>query len=63
MNILEDYKRTRQKLFDAAGIQPQSKIVSTNGAIKMFIISKPVQASRLSSYTVVVDMQAIGLIL
>ena len=34
MNILEDYKRTRQKLFDAAGIQPQSKVVSTNGAIK-----------------------------
>ena len=34
MNILEDYKQTRQKLFDAAGIQPQSKIVSTNGAIK-----------------------------
>jgi len=34
MNIIEEYKRTRQKLFDAAGIQPQSKIISTNGHVK-----------------------------
>ena len=32
--IIEHYKSTRQQLFDAAGIHPQSKIVATNGAIK-----------------------------
>src|SRR5437762_6362991 len=34
LNIVDEYKRTRQKLFDAAGIQPQSKIVTTNGQVK-----------------------------
>ncbi len=34
MNVIEEYKLTRQRLFDATGIQPQSKIVSTNGQVK-----------------------------
>ena len=34
MNIIEEYKQTRQRLFDATGIQPQSKIASTNGQVK-----------------------------
>ena len=32
--IIEKYKNTRQKLFDAEGIQPESKIVATNGPVK-----------------------------
>ena len=34
MSLTEEYKRTRQLLFDREGIQPQSKIVTTNGPVK-----------------------------
>lgn len=34
MNAIEEYKRTRQILFDEEGILPSSKIVSTNGPVK-----------------------------
>ena len=34
MNANEKYKRSRQILFDLEGIQPESKIVSTNGPVE-----------------------------
>lgn len=34
MNTTEEFKRTRKILFDKEGIQPQSKIVTTNGPVK-----------------------------
>ena len=34
MNAVEEYKRTRQILFDKEGIQPLSKIVATKGPVK-----------------------------
>ena len=34
MDSIEKYKSTRQKLFDAPGVQPESKFVSTNGPVK-----------------------------
>ncbi len=34
MDAIKKYKSTRQKLFDVAGIQPQSKFTVTNGPIK-----------------------------
>lgn len=34
MDTIKKYKSTRQKLFDAEGIQPQSKFAVTNGPIK-----------------------------
>jgi pimeloyl-ACP methyl ester carboxylesterase len=36
MNTVEEYKRTRQILFDKEGIQPLSKTVTTNGPVKNF---------------------------
>ncbi|WPP52678.1 alpha/beta fold hydrolase [Catalinimonas niigatensis] len=34
MKVIDEYKSTRQQLFDAEGIQPQSIMVATNGPIK-----------------------------
>lgn len=34
MNATEEYKRTRQRLFDEQGIQPQSKMVITGAPVK-----------------------------
>ncbi len=34
MKIIEEYKRTRQILFDKEGIRPQSRIVTTTGPVK-----------------------------
>ncbi len=34
MNAIEEYKRTRQILFEKEGIQPLSKIATTNGPVK-----------------------------
>ncbi|HKJ44071.1 MAG TPA: alpha/beta hydrolase [Sunxiuqinia sp.] len=34
MNTIEEYKRTRQLLFDREGIRPKSKMVATDGPVK-----------------------------
>lgn len=34
MNAIDEYKQSRQVLFDNAGIQPDSKIVATDGPVK-----------------------------
>jgi len=34
MDVTEEYKRTRDKLFKEMGVEPQSKIVATNGPVK-----------------------------
>lgn len=34
MDVVKRYKSTRQKLFDAEGIQPQSKFIATDGPVK-----------------------------
>ena len=34
MNATDNYLQTRQKLFDSAGIQPESKVVATTGPVK-----------------------------